>query len=162
MWPQLLPKVMCGSAFWTAGWPVNLLLASAPLMPRLTTPRPTQTRPHTHKSRRTQRSQEVSAERGNLISPVQQSWPCFPSPQPRVSHVCSGNGRSSCLVGGREQIEGLKRFSGRQAANSSQHSYSHHFLPLWSTTHLNRVPAVRSLALTPAFGSLWNLSNLPR
>lgn len=138
---------MCGAPSWTAGCLAGPLAAGPGplLMPRLTTPRYT----HTH----TNTSMTTHKKPGKQFNtPSAAVWALFSfsaSALTPVSHVYSGNGGSSCRAGGREQIEGLWNDSvaDRQqasSANSSQPSYSHRFLPLWSTTLCT---ASRSVAL---------------
>ncbi len=153
MWPQLLPKVMCGSVCWMDGWPVDLLLGWALLIPRLAFPRYTQAWPltksqihrywrtHTHTHTHTQLDWlERKATQYPLCCSLGPIFCLCLNPNPGQSCVLRKL-RSSCLAGGREQIEGLWNDSVADRewvsrANSSQRCYSHRFLPLWSTTHL--------------------------
>lgn len=88
-----------------------------------------------------------------LNSPRAAAWTLLSfclNPNPSQSCALRKQG-SSRLAGGREQIEGLCNDSVADRewvsrANSSQDSYSHHFLPLLSTTHLYRIPIIRSPA----------------
>lgn len=69
-----------------------------------------------------------------------------------ISHVYSGNGGHRALLGAGNRLkvwnDSVADREWLSCANSSQHFYSHHFLPLWSTTHLYLIILSLALVLT--------------